>query len=233
MTTIICKTCNKTNSVLNTKCNSCGSILQGRVPNLNLFEVIWEVIEFPKKTFLKICLSEQKNYVYLHFSIIGIGLLFTKFWFNAVGQFYPNLLNLLIYGTTLGPFVGLLLFFIFTRCSYFIVSKIFKTEATQRNITAITAYAFVPLLFATIFILTTKIIVFGIYLFTIMPSPQYIKPLVFYILSAFDILCVLYSVILFFIGISVSNNVSILKSLFITFILLVVFALIIFLFLIL
>jgi hypothetical protein len=231
MTTITCKTCGIANSILRTKCSGCGSILQGRIPNLNLFEVIWEIIEQPKKTFLKICLSEQKNYVYLLFSIIGIGFLFTKFWFNGIGQYYPNLLNLLIYGMVFGPVVGVLIFFIFTRCSYFIASKIFKTEVTRKNITAVTAYSFVPILFSTIFILTTKLIVFGIYLFTTYPSPQYIKPEVFYILSALDILCLLYTMFLFFIGILVSSNASIFKSVFITFTLLVFFALIIFLFL--
>ena len=232
MMTINCKTCEKTNSILNTKCNSCGSILQGRVTNLNLFEVMWEIIEQPKKTFLKICLSEQKNYVYLLFSIIGIGFLFTKFWLNGIGQYYPNLLNLLIYGMALGPVVGVLLFFIFTRCSYFISSKIFRTEVTQRNITAITAYSFVPILFSTIFILPTKLIVFGLYLFTIVPSPQYIKPEVFYILSGLDVLCLLYTMILFFMGVFVSSNASILKSIIITCTLLILFAVIIFLFLI-
>jgi hypothetical protein len=206
--------------------------LQGRIPNLNLFEVIWEVIEKPKSTFLKICLSEQKNYVYLLFSVVGIGFLFTKFWFNGIGQYYPDLLNLLIYGMAFGPVVGVLLFFIFTQCSYVISSKIFKTEITRRNITAVTAYAFVPMMFSTIFILPTKLIVFGIYLFTTYPSPQYIKPEVFYILSGLDILCLLYTVILFFLGVSVSSNASRSKSIIVTFVLLVLFALIMFLFLI-
>ena len=109
---------------------------------------------------------------------------------------------------------------------------IFKTEVTQRNIRAVTAYSFVPMMFSTIFILPTKLIVFGIYMFTTYPSPQYIKPEVFYILSALDVLCLLYTMVLFFIGVSVSSNASRLKSIIMTSVLLILFAAIMFLFLI-
>jgi hypothetical protein len=223
MDVITCTNCKTQNSILNSKCKECGSIIQRRVPNLDLVDTMWQVMERPKETFLKICLSEQKNYVFLIFAFIGIGLVFTAFWHSGAGEHYNNLLYILLQGLALGPFVGVIVFYIFSRLSYLITKHIFKTEVTLRNLRAVTAYALVPSLFATILILPTELIVFGLYFFTNNPSPLMYKPQAYYVLISLDILCIIHSIFLFYVGIRVSNNTKKIKSLFITIILLVVF----------
>jgi hypothetical protein len=223
MNTIDCTNCKTVNSVLNPKCKKCGSFLQRRVPNLNLSETMWEIIEKPKDTFFKICLSEQKNYVFLMFAIFGIGLIFTSFWYSGAGGHYANLLNLLVHGLAFGPFIGVIVFYIFTYLAFMISSKIFKTETTLRNIRAVTAYSLVPVVFATIFILPTELIVFGLYFFTINPSPYMFKPEAYIALMSLDCLSVLYSMILFYVGITISNNIGKIKALVLTLILIFVF----------
>ncbi len=214
MSEIVCGNCKTINSNLNAKCKSCGSFLQTRVPNLNLFDTMWEVIEKPKETFQKICLSEQKNYVFLLFSIAGLGLIFTAYWYAKIGEHYSNLLFLLLPALAIGPISGVLLFYLFTYLSFQISVKIFKTDVTLRNLRAVIAYSLVPIVFATIFILPVELIVFGLYFFTESPSPQLYKPLAFYVLISLDILCVLYSLVLFYKGIGVSNNFGKKKNIF-------------------
>ena len=223
MDVIECTNCKTSNSILNAKCKNCGSFLQRRIPNLNLFDTIWEIIEKPKEAFLKICLAEQKNYIFLIFSIVGIALIFTSFWYAGAGEQFPNLLNLLIIGLVSGPFIGVIIFYIFTHLAFLISSKIFKTEITLRNIRAITGYSLVPAIFATLFVLPAELIAFGLYFFTTNPSPVMFKPEAYYVLMALDTLSVLYSMILFYVGILISNNIGRIKTLFLTIILIFVF----------
>ncbi len=223
MNVIQCTNCKTTNSILNPKCKNCGSFLQPRVPNLNLFDTMWQTIEKPKEAFLKICLAEQKNYVFLLFAITGIGLIFTTYWYCNIGERYSNLLDLLLAGIFIGPFIGVIIFYIFSYLSFLISVKLFKGESTHRNMRAVAAYSLVPVVFATIFILPAELIVFGLYFFTQNPSPQMYKPEAFYALISLDSLSILYSVILFFIGSKVSNNTNTIKTLFMTIILLAVF----------
>lgn len=212
MKQIKCSNCNYNNSYLNTKCQNCGSFLQPRIPNINLFETIYNIIEKPKSTFHKICLSEQKNYIFLLYSFAGYGLLFTLYWFASVGLFYSNLLYLLLPAIVIGPILGISIFSLFSLLTYLISKKIFKGEASHKNIKAIVGYSLVPIVFSTIFIFPTELIVFGMYLFTNNPTPADYKPSVFYILISLDVICVFYSIILFFIGLKVANNFNMLKS---------------------
>jgi hypothetical protein len=229
MDVIICTNCKAQNSVLNPKCKECGSILQHRVANLNLTDTIWQVLERPKEAFQKICLSEQKNYVFLIFAFIGIGLMFTTYWHYGAGDHYNNLLYLLIQGLAFGPFVGVIVFYVYSYLSFLITKHIFKTETNIRNLRATIAYSLIPALFATIFILPTELIVFGLYFFTSNPSPLIYKPEAYYVLVSLDILSLIYSIFLFYIGIKVSNNIGKAKSFLITVILLIVFACLVFL----
>jgi len=219
-----CPNCGEENSFLNQKCKNCGGFLQQRVPNLNLFETIIEVLEKPSFTFHKICLSEQKNYIFFLFSFAGFSLLFTLYSITSFGRLYSNLLYLLLPSLVFGPLLGIINFSLFSYFSFFITQRILKGESSLRNIRAILAYSLTPIVLATIFVLPTELIIFGMYLFTNVPPPSIYKPVPFYILVSLDILSVIYSIFLFYKGLSIANNFNSLKSFLGLIILMIIFA---------
>jgi len=225
MNVIECSNCKTSNSILNPKCKKCGSFLQSRVANLNLYETVWEVLEKPKETFIKICLSEQKNYVFLLFAITGLGLIFTAYWYAGIGNSYTNLLYLLLPALVIGPVTGFILFYLFTYLAYHISKKLFKSDVTLRNLRAVTAYSLVPAVFATLFILPAELIVFGLYFFTKNPPPHLYKPEAYYVLISLDALSILSSLFLFYIGIKLANNLEKGKAIILVTLLIILFAL--------
>jgi hypothetical protein len=142
---------------------------------------------------------------------------------------YPHLLNLIFFGLAIGPFLGVILLLIIGILLYLISKFIFRTEGTFRNLLVITAYSMTPIVFSTILILPVVLIIFGLYFFMNNPSPYIIKPAPYYILISLDGICVLYSFILFFIGIKVANNIKFFKSIVITIIILAILILLIYL----
>jgi len=224
MKQIKCSNCGEENSFLNQKCKKCGGFIQQRVPNLNLFETMIEVLEKPSVTFHKICLSEQKNYIFLLFSFTGFSLLFALYSFTSFGRLYSNLLYLLLPSLVFGPLLGIFNLSLFSYFSFFITGKILKGESTLRNIRAIIAYSLIPIVLATLFVLPTELIIFGMYLFTNAPSPAVYKPIPYYILISLDVISVIYSLFLFYKGLKVANNFNELKTFYGFIILLIIFS---------
>jgi hypothetical protein len=220
---IICPNCNTQNSPLNVKCSKCGSFIQARVPNLDLFETVWQIIEKPLPTFRKICLSEQKNYVYALFSFFGIGLLFASFWYINLGNRMPSLLEILIFGLLGGPFAGVIALLSLSWLLFLVSKYIFRKSGKFRNLLSVTAYSSSPVVISVIFVLPVELIVFGLYLFTNNPSAQVLKPLPFYVLITLDGVVALYSMVLFTLGIKVANEMSLIKSIIVSLICLVIF----------
>src|SRR5271157_3992226 len=105
---IKCTVCLAENDDFSTTCIKCKAFLQDRVPNLNLFETSWQVIESPSKAFRKIALAEHKNYVLLLFSMFGVSLAFTVFWFFRLGTRFESLLDLISVAIGIGVLLGLL-----------------------------------------------------------------------------------------------------------------------------
>ncbi len=212
---IECSVCHHFNEELALKCSSCGSIIQDKVPSFDFFAMIWMLIESPKQALKKIVIAEHKNFVLLQSLFFGIALIFALMWAQKSGDNYDNLLLLLIFGSVLGVFVGIPVFFIISGAIHF-TSKLFRGIGHWRETYGVIGWSLMPIMISTVIILPLEFATIGLYFFSSNPSGYEVKPVIFIILFGFDCLLVAWSLILGSIGISIAHRFSIIKSFIIT-----------------
>lgn len=206
-----CPVCKTQNDDFATTCIQCHSYIQNRIPNLDFFDMAWRVIETPRKAFHTISLAEHKNYSLFLFSLFGISITFTAFWFFKLGDRFGNLLDLIIWALLAGAVLGLVVAPI-TGGLHFLLTKLFKGKAGFRNSFGVMAYSLIPVVVSLILILPIELLTFGMYLFTSNPHPFTIKPVSYVILLGFDGVVGFWSVLLAILGTRVSQRLSIALS---------------------
>lgn len=210
---IKCRVCNTENDEFAVICLNCKSFIQNRVTNLDFFATVWKVIESPRKAFHEITLAEHKNYSLLLFSMFGVGLSFTAFWYFRLGTRFESLLDLLAKATIIGIGLGLASAILFTFVFELLV-RMTRGKGTVRSSLAILAYSTTPVSLTLFLILPVELLTFGMYLFTSNPDPYSIKPALYVALLSFDTAMALWAFVLLVIGTSVSKQLSVLKSVF-------------------
>ncbi len=197
---IECPVCAMKNGDLSVVCTQCGGYLQARVQTLDLFDTLWALIESPKRAFKRIILSEQKNYIHFLAAVGGIGFAFTWLWCVRGGWLFENNLQLLILaGILAGPVLGIILLYV-GSFFFFLCARLMKGNGRFRDAKAVLAYAMIPMMFVTVFILPLELGFFGMSFFTANPSPMILKPVAYIILIGLDGLSVLWSFFLLVIG---------------------------------
>jgi hypothetical protein len=211
---ITCAVCNAENDRLSMTCKQCGGYLQTRVDNLDLFETSWNVLEKPFKTFHAIAIARHKNYMLILSGSAGFAITFFLFWIFKAAEYTESLLNILISGLVVGPFVGIFVVILFSLCVK-LVGMIVRASATYKQILAVSAYALVPTVISVILILPIELMTFGIYLFSKNPSPFMLKPVSYSVLIGIDGFFTLWTLMLLLIGLKVAFTTSWLKATFI------------------
>ena len=208
---IICSVCQTENDQYSTICKKCGGFLQNRVPNLDLFDVLWKIIENPRSAFRLIMRSDHKNYALLLYTLSGIAITFTGFSYFKLGERIDNILMIIFMAILIGIPVGIALCPIATSLHWGL-SNILGNKISFRTSLGITSYSLAPIILSLLFVLPIELMTFGMFLFTSNPPPFTIKPLLFLVLAGFDIALGLWAWILLIIGTHVGNQVSIWKS---------------------
>jgi hypothetical protein len=208
---IKCTVCLAENDDFATTCVSCKAFLQDRVPNLNLFETSWQVIESPTKAFRKIALAEHKNYVLFLFSLLGVSLAFTAIWYFRLGTRFESLLDLIPSAVGSGIVSGLVIAIVVTGV-YHLLAKSLGGLTGFRGSLGVLGYAMTPVAFSLILILPIELLTFGMFLFTGNPHPYDIKPFSYVLLIGFDALIALWTLCLAVIATKVGHQISLLKS---------------------
>lgn len=208
---IQCPVCHAENDEFATRCRSCKSFLQNRVVNLDLFETAWKILESPRKTFYRIAIAEHKNYSLALFSMFGISLSFTLFWYFRLGDRFDTLFDLVPIALGIGLVLGLLSSMVLSLV-YHGLAKLFGGKTSFRNSLAILAYATTPVVLSLFLVLPIELLTFGMYLFTWNPHPYTIKPVSYVALVGFDGLMGLWSLLLATLGTVVGHHVGAVKS---------------------
>jgi hypothetical protein len=212
-----CTVCLAENDDFSTTCIQCKAFLQDRVPNLNLFETSWQVIESPSKAFRKIALAEHKNYVLFLFSLLGVSLAFTAFWYFRLGTRFQSLLDLIPAAVGLGVILGLVSAFLVTVV-YHLLAKSMGGMMAFRGSLGVLAYSMTPVAFSLVLILPIELLTFGMFLFTGNPDPYVMKPVSYVLLLGFDALIAVWTLSLAVAGTKVGHRLSILKSMIVVFV---------------
>jgi hypothetical protein len=200
---ILCPVCKHSNDEFSIKCVSCGSYIQDRVPNLDLFAMIWMIVESPSIAFKKIIIAEHKNFVLFFSLFLGIAAAFTLMWIKQSGNSFDNLFPLLLFGTAIGIIISIPLFYCLAF-TFHAVIKLVRREAEFKVTYGIIGWSFVPIVLSVVFILPFELSTLGLLLFSKNPSAYEVKPLVTIILIGLDGLLVFWSLILASVGISMA-----------------------------
>jgi len=206
-----CPTCAFENDDFATTCVQCKSFLQNRVPNLNLFETAWGIIESPRPTFRKVTLAEHKNYSLFLYSGFGVAVAFAMFWYARLGMQFSSLLGLIPVAVGIGVVLGLVGAPLLALLVHGL-ARAMGSRSRFRNSFGYLAYAMVPVVISLVIVLPLELMTFGMYLFTSNPDPYVIKPVSYIMLVGFDILLGGWTVVLSVIGTSVVHSLPTGKS---------------------
>jgi len=209
---IICSVCQKENDQYATICRECGGFLQNRVPNLDLFDTLWRIIENPREAFRLIMIAEHKNYVLLLYTLCGISVAFTGFWYFRIGDRFENIMLIIFWALLIGVPFGIILCPIVSTF-HWILSKLIGGKASFRTSMGITGYALTPITISLLFLLPIELMTFGMYFFTFNPHPIAIKPASYIVLIGLNTVTILWAFLLLIIGTNVGNQISLWKSL--------------------
>lgn len=206
-----CTVCLEENDEFAITCARCKAFLQNRVPNLDLFDICWKVLESPRKAFRTITIADHKNYALFLFSLFGISLSFTGFWFFRLGTRFISLIDLIPAAIGIGVILGLASAFIVTGIYYAFVTILGGTTGFRTSLGVI-GYSLTPIALSLFLVLPIELLTFGMYLFTSNPHPYTIKPVSFMILIGFDGLVCVWSIALAVLGTQVSQRINVFKS---------------------
>ncbi len=208
---ILCSVCQTENDKYATICKKCGGFLQNRVPNLNLFDTLWRIIENPREAFRLIMLAEHKNYALFLYALCGISVAFSGFWYFRIGDRFENVLLLIFWALLIGVPLGIALCPIVSSF-HWMLSKLLGGKASFRTSMGITSYALTPFTISLLLLLPIELMTFGMYLFTFNPHPIAIKPVSYIVLIGLNSVMILWAFILLITGTKVGNQISLWKS---------------------
>ncbi len=208
---ILCSVCQTENDKYATICKECGSFLQNRVPNIDLFGTLWKVIENPNEAFRSIMLAEHKNYGLFLYILCGIYTVFSAFWYFRIGDRFENILALILWALLIGVSLGCVLFPIISFL-HFILTMLLGGKATFRSSIGITSYSSMPFIISLVLLLPIELMTFGMYLFTFNPHPITIKPVSYIVLIGLNAIMILWAFILLIIGTNTGNQITLWKS---------------------
>ena len=196
---IICPVCKVENHHLAVNCVSCGGYVQRRVDNLDLFNLLWRLFETPGKALHDVVIAVHKNYVLLVSAITGLWQLSMFFRLIGAGEYSPSILNILFAVYTIGFVFGIVSNLIFAGVTLGI-SSVFGQKARFRNVLALCAYAQVPVMYMSVFLVPLEAMVWGIYFFTKSPEASVLYPMPFYIVAGMTLACLSWSGFLYVLG---------------------------------
>lgn len=202
-----CPTCQFENDAYALICTNCRGYLQNRVPNLDLFDTVWGVVESPVSTFRRIALAEHKNYALFLFWGVGVAAAFALLWQHRLGNVFDTIPSLLAAGLGAGVVLGPVLAIVLPGVAQLVLTTL-KVKARFRNSLASLAYSTSPVIFSVIVILPVELAVFGMYMFTGNPSPYSLKPVAYVTLIGLDSLLSLWAVVLGVVGLRVVHQTS-------------------------
>ena len=190
---LICNNCQASNPVYSLNCEKCNSFLRARVPNIDLWDTIWNLLISPVEAATKLIQAEKKNFIVFLLSVWLIKATINQYILNNYLQHENNS----IFGSLiLGGLVSVTLIIL----SSFFITLIFnaiKIPTRFKDVLAIYTYSLIPIILVFLFLTPFHFALYGFYWFTINPPPLVIKPLVSYVLYGIEGLFYVWVLVLF------------------------------------
>jgi hypothetical protein len=202
---IVCKNCKSENPFYTLICHSCKSYLRERIYNIDLWKTLAQLIENPSYAFRSIIFSEHKNFLMLIILLISGKLFIDGMFFSMVSlKDYSSFSNVFFNYIIIAVSIS----FLISVFAFALIKAIKKIGIVTRfaDNFSIIAYSFIPHAFGFILLFPTELILFGSYLFSTDPSPFIIKETLAYVMLGFEMLVVIWSIFLTFIGLKIQTN---------------------------
>ncbi len=194
---ITCKNCGAETPFYLLTCKSCNAYIRDKVSNINLWEIIWKLIETPVEAFRLIIFAEHKNFTstLLIFTSVKFALLATILanFTRASSLGFDSDFLFLSYAASL---IAVPLLSVISA----LLNKTFGLNSGIKDSLAINIYALFPLAVALIVFAPIEYALFGSHWFTFNPAPYQIKPTISYFFYGLEGAMILWSLFLFIAG---------------------------------
>ncbi len=188
---LICNNCGVSNPIYSLNCSNCNSFLRARIPNIDLWDTIWNILVSPTETAVKIIQAEKKNFVAFLLSIWFVKSSINYFIISNYSNHTVSLADALHKGGLLSVLIMICVTFLINQ-----LLKLTKTESRYKDILAVYTYSLIPIILAFVFLTPFHIALYGFYWYTINPPPLVIKPFVSYVLYCIESLFYLWVLLL-------------------------------------
>ncbi len=222
--TIKCSNCGENNFLFEKNCIKCKHYLRPAVVNIDLWQTIWMLFENPKKSITNIIMAEHKNFVVFLLTILSLKLFLISLTLqSAFGLNNNRTSDSTILNIVLLTFIYSIIIISFS----FVIKRLFSKSIKTRfkdNLTII-VYSFIPIIFSLFILTPVEYGIFGKHWILYNPSPFLIKSTFAYLFTGLEIIMILWSLLILFIGLKIQTN-SIIASLvsLVSFIILLTFA---------
>ncbi|HMU42129.1 MAG TPA: hypothetical protein PKA80_02410 [Ignavibacteriaceae bacterium] len=190
---VTCKICKKENPFYNLRCDECKGFLRDKVPNIDFWSAVLNLIDSPSVAFKTIVFSEHKNFVFpLTFFFTSKMILLMLFISSfALHNSEAAINHFLIF--TLIVFISVIAtLYFFSWAIKYILYK-YRVETRTKDNFSILVYSLVGYVFSLIILLPIELILFGSTLIQNSPSPFLLKPIPAYAMLIFESLFILWS----------------------------------------
>lgn len=215
-----CAKCKHINPPHKNTCEVCKSYLRERVVNIDLWETIFQLIEEPKLAFRNIVYAEHKNFIlFLLFFISIKNLIVTRF--ISVPQLGLNRVHTSFLISLILSILSTLI--MVSLITYFQTLIYKKHNILLRfvDVFALNTYNLFPFLVGIFILFPIELVVLGGDIFSNNPYPFEIKPIITYLLIGFEVITILFSLILYFKSLLIAR-IKILSAIILTLLFLVI-----------
>lgn len=178
-------------------CTKCSAYLRERIFNIDLWDIITRLIESPSRAFTRIIQAEHKNFIFFIIIFAAIKLSITSIYlslgFMGKNHYVGNIFYVFL--ITLG-IIFIVLIVSSLLLKYIMSAKQIKIRFKDNF--AVSVYSLMPYIFGLAILFPIELILFGYTVFSVNPSPFIVKETLAYVMSSFEILCILWSILLSF-----------------------------------
>lgn len=200
-----CPSCGKDNPEYSSHCLQCATILRDRVPNLDFWNIFWQIVDSPKASLTKVIQSERKNFIFFLLIIIALKVSINSqyVYIHACNHEAPHPSGVFgLYG------ISLMLWLLLIAIVYLSL-RFTSTRLRLKDIAGVVGYSHLPIVATFFFLFVPQFILWGPFLFTNSPSPFLIYKTLALFFTALEAASLLWSLWLLSIGLGIliSNKV--------------------------
>lgn len=186
-----CPACGHQNPLYAMNCAKCHAIFRSRIVNIDLFGQIYQILAEPMSAFKKILFAEHKNFLFFLVLLLALRRYLFGLSVKSLLQIQTSALNSWP-GLIKGSVLFLLLFYAFASLHSFLMTRM-GSPSRAKDSAALFAYALCPEIFSLLLFFPVEYGLFGDQLFSLRPSPLWVKPEAGYIMLALEAVCLMLS----------------------------------------